>query len=67
MIELICGTYEHVFMIDEPRDTVVRATKDELPDLVDHRGNRNLVAASNPGHVEIIQTLLRGRTQNSTS
>jgi FkbM family methyltransferase len=63
MIELISGIYEHVFLIDEPRATIVRVSRAELLDIVNEEGNKNLIAVGNRRDMDIIQGRLGdGRT-----
>jgi FkbM family methyltransferase len=61
MIELIWGIYEHVFLIDEPRETIVPVSRDELLDIIDEEGNKNLIAVGNARDIEIVQTRLGER------
>ncbi|MGH2870711.1 MAG: FkbM family methyltransferase [Solirubrobacteraceae bacterium] len=61
MIGLVFDAYERVFVIDEPRGTVEQITQSQLLELAAHDGNRNLVAVSNPQHLEAIRTLLAER------
>jgi hypothetical protein len=61
MIELIWGIYGHVFLIDEPRETIVPVSRDELLDIIDEEGNKNLIAVGNARDIEIVQTRLGER------
>ena len=58
MAECLFDVHDAVFLIDEPRQTLERVTKSDLLALARDNGNRNLVAASNERHLDVIQSLV---------
>lgn len=54
-LNTIFAAYPHVFLIDEPRQRLVRCERAELDGYGDKSMNLNLVAVHNPEHLRIIQ------------
>ncbi|WP_084476645.1 FkbM family methyltransferase [Actinokineospora enzanensis] len=55
MRDIVFDTYQHVFLIDEPRNSVRFTTQDELAKLDDKKVLLNLIGVNRPEHLSIIK------------
>jgi FkbM family methyltransferase len=55
LVELLVDVYDEIFVTDEPRGLVQRATRAELLKLSERKIHTNLVAVSRPEHLEIVR------------
>jgi FkbM family methyltransferase len=59
-IDIILGVYDQVFLVDEPRATVRRCTRDDLLDASLNHKNVNLIAvdaAAHPDHLAAVESV----------
>lgn len=63
-VQLLAGTYERCYVVNEPQERLSRSSISELPNLGEAIGNANLILASNPKHIKIIDTWTATKSAN---
>lgn len=58
-LELLVGEYGHIYVVDEPKNTLKLASKDDLQHVATHSMNANLILTNKPEHLKIIQEWLK--------
>ncbi len=54
LVTMLCDSYGHVFVVDEPRRVVREASREELLALVEERVHTNLIAVERPEQVAVV-------------